>query len=47
MRLKCRILDSVPKFMRSWIFIKRFYWQKEEIEEAIKKSKELYKLFKK
>lgn len=28
------ILDRVPKFMRSWPILKRWFWQQEELDKA-------------
>lgn len=38
-------LDWVPYFARSWPWIRRYYWQQEELDAAKKKAKEWEKLF--
>lgn len=29
-----RLLDLVPRFMRSWPILRRWYWQREELAAA-------------
>ena len=38
------ILVYVPHFMRSWPFIRRLYWQQEEVDKANTEGKRLEKL---
>lgn len=40
------LLNRMPFFMRSLPFIKKFYWQKEELERASKRAKEISDLIK-
>lgn len=44
-RWRADVLDFVPKSMRSWPILRRWYWQPEEIEEANRQAKELAKSF--
>lgn len=39
--MKYLLLDLAPIFFRTKWPMKRFYWQKEDIEQAEKKSREL------
>lgn len=38
-------LDYVPRCMRSWPFIRRYFWQQWEIDAAKAKAQALRKLF--
>ena len=31
-------LDLVPHFMRSWPFLRRFYWQQEQLDEMWRRA---------
>lgn len=38
-------LDLVPRFMRTWPLLRRWYWQPEQIAEARRRAREMHKLF--
>lgn len=40
-KYRIALLNTVPYFMRSWPLIKKFYWQKEDIERARQRAKEI------